>query len=58
MDKLLKIIGIVVLIWIAFIVLGWIFKFLVGTVLWIAIIVGVVFVISWAWTKGKQVGGR
>lgn len=58
MDKLLKAIGIVVLIWLAFIVLGFIFKFLVGALLWIAIIIGVVFVISWAWAKGKQVGGR
>lgn len=40
MDKLLKIAGIVVLVWIALGLLGMMFKFLVGAVFWVGLIAG------------------
>lgn len=58
MDGFLKVLGVIALIWIIFVVFGAIFKFLVGAFLWIAIILGVVFLISWVAAKGKQIGSR
>lgn len=46
MDKFFKIVGIVVVAWIALGLLGAIFGFLVKTVLWVALIAGAVLLVA------------
>ena len=56
MDKFLKIVGIIVLAWIAFSLIGLIVGFVVKTVFWIAIIAGVVLAVGYV--SNKVLGGR
>lgn len=56
MDKFLKILGIIVLVWIAFSLFGWLIGFMVKAVFWVAIIAGVVVAVSWV--ANKAVGGK
>ncbi|MEP6563293.1 MAG: hypothetical protein ABJD68_19720 [Nakamurella sp.] len=60
MDKFLKIIGIVVLAWIALSLVGNIIGFLVGSIFWIALIAGGVWAVAAVANKRKndQVGYR
>lgn len=46
MEKVLKVIGAIVVIWIAFAIIGAVFGFLVHAVLWIALIAGGVYAVS------------
>ena len=54
MDKFLKVAGIVLVAWIALGLVGFIFKFLVGTVFWVALIAGGVYLGARAINAGKQ----
>lgn len=56
MDKFLRIVGIIVLAWIAFSLIGWVFGFVVKAVFFIAIIAGVVLAVGYV--SNKMVGGR
>lgn len=59
MDKVLKVIGAIVVIWIAFSLVGAVVGFLVHTVLWIALIVGGVLAVgAIAGRNRKAVGNR
>lgn len=61
MDKFLKIVGAVVVLWIALGLIGAIFGFLVKTVLWVALIAGAVYLVSLALGKAgnrNRVGTR
>ncbi|SDO46393.1 hypothetical protein SAMN04515671_1016 [Nakamurella panacisegetis] len=46
MEKVLKVIGAIVVVWIAFSIIGAVFGFLVHTVLWIALIAGGVYAVA------------
>lgn len=46
MDKFFKIVGIVVVLWIALGLVGWLVGFLVKTVFWVAVVVGVIYIIT------------
>lgn len=59
MDKFLKIVGIVVVAWIALGLIGWVFHFLVSAVFWIALVAGGVWVVSSITGKRRsQLGPR
>lgn len=59
MDKFFKIVGIIVVAWLALGVIGWAFGFLVKAVFWIALIAGGVWVVSAIAAKSKgQIGSR
>lgn len=59
MDKFFKIVGIIVVAWLALGVIGWAFHFLVGAVFWIALIAGGIWVVSAIAAKNKgQIGSR
>ncbi len=59
MDKFLKIVGIIVVAWIALGLVGWVFHFLVSAVFWIAIVAGGVWVVSSiAGKRRSQLGSR
>ncbi len=57
MEKFFKIVGIIVVLFIAFSLVGWIFSFLVKTVFWIAIVAGVVYVVASVAAR-RQIGKR
>ena len=46
MEKFFKIVGIVVVAWLALGVVGWVFHFLVSWVFWIALIAGGIWAVS------------
>jgi hypothetical protein len=46
MDKFVKVLGVIVLVWIAFSVIGAIVGFVAHTILWIALIAGGVYVVG------------
>jgi hypothetical protein len=46
MEKFLKVLGVIVLVWIAFSVIGAIVGFVAHTILWIALIAGGVYVVG------------
>jgi hypothetical protein len=46
MDKFLKIVGLIVVAWIALSLIGWIFGFLIKAVFFVAIVVGIVLLVS------------
>ncbi|MTD16045.1 hypothetical protein GIS00_19085 [Nakamurella sp. YIM 132087] len=54
MDKFLKVVGVIVVAWIALSLIGWIFGFIVKAVFWIAIIAGAVLLVSWIANKAKS----
>jgi hypothetical protein len=57
MDKFFKIVGIVVVAWLALGIIGWAFGFLVHAVFWIALIAGGVWAVSAIANKNKgQIG--
>lgn len=59
MDKFLKIVGIIVVAWIALGLVGWVFHFLVSAVFWITIVAGGVWVVSSiAGKRRSQLGSR
>ena len=59
MDKVLKIVGVIVLLWIAFSIVGAIVGFLAHVVLWTALIVGgVVAVGAIAGRNRRSIGRR
>ncbi len=59
MNKVLRIVGIILLVWIALIVVGALVGFIVKTVMWIALIAGVaVAVTAVAGRSRKSVGHR
>jgi len=59
MNKVLRIVGIILLVWIALIVVGALVGFIVKTVMWIALIAGVaVAVTAVAGRSRKSVGPR
>jgi predicted permease len=56
MDKFLKIVGIIVVAWIALSLVGWIVGFVVKTVFVVAIIAGVALAVGFV--ANKALGGR
>lgn len=59
MDKVLKIVGAIVVLWIAFSIIGAVIGFVAHTVLWIALIAGAVYAVSAiAGRSRRSVGGR
>jgi len=59
MDKFLKIVGLIVVAWIALSLLGWLFGFLFKAVFFVAVVVGIVLLVMWVLGKGRnRVGGR
>ena len=54
MDKFLKIAGIILVAWIALGLIGFVFKFLVGTVFWVALIGGGVWLAAAAINRSKE----
>jgi hypothetical protein len=59
MDRFLKIVGIVVLAFVAFAIVGKLLGFLISAVFWIAIVAGGVWVVSALVSKNRnQVGPR
>lgn len=46
MNKFFTIVGIIVVAWLALGLIGWILGFLVKAVFWVAVIVGVIYVIG------------
>ena len=54
MDKFLKIAGIVLVVWVALGLLGFVFKFLVSTVFWVALIAGGVYLAVVAVNRSKE----
>lgn len=60
MDKFLKIVGVVVVAWLALGLVGWVFGFLANAVFWVALIAGGVWVVSAVTGRNKSAvgGGR
>lgn len=59
MDKVLKVVGLIILAWIAFSIIGAIFGFVIHAVLWIALIAGVVYAVgAIAGRNRRSVGHR
>jgi hypothetical protein len=59
MDKFFKIVGIVVIAWLALGLVGWVFHFLVGAVFWIALVAGGIWAVSAIAAKNRgQIGTR
>lgn len=54
MDKFLKIAGIILVAWIALGLVGFVFKFLVSTVFWVALIGGGVWLTVAAINRSKE----
>lgn len=58
MDKFFKIVGIIVVAWIALGLIGSLLGFLVKAVLWIALIAGGVYVVGAIAARGRRQVGR
>lgn len=58
MDKFFKIVGIIVVAWIALGLIGSLLGFLVHAVLWIALIAGGVYVVGAIASRGRRQVGR
>ena len=58
MDKFFKIVGIIVVAWIALGLIGSLLGFLVKTVLWIALIAGGVYVVGAIASRSRRQVGR
>lgn len=58
MDKALKIIGIIVVAWIALSLVGWIFNVLFSGLFWAALVAGGVYLVVASGKKRQQVGSR
>jgi hypothetical protein len=56
MDKFLKIVGLIVVAWIALSLIGWIFGFLIKAVFIVAIVVGVVLLVSAVVNRSRNRG--
>ena len=54
MEKFFKIVGIVVVAWIALALIGKLIGFLVGSVLWIALIAGGVYLVGAIAARGRR----
>ncbi len=58
MEKFLKIVGLIVVAWIALSLIGWVFGFLFKAVFFIALVVGVVLLISALVNRGRRSDSR
>lgn len=57
MEKFFKIVGIIVVAWLALSLVGWLVGFMVKAVFWIAVVVGVIYIVG-SIAARRQVGKR
>lgn len=53
MNKFFMIVGIIVVAWLALGLIGWLVGFLVKTVFWIAVVVGIVYIVATIFAKKR-----
>lgn len=54
MDKVFKVIGIIVVLWLALSLIGWLVGFLVKAFFWVAVIAGIAYIVASIFAKKSR----